>query len=778
MKQQISTMIEGLAHRLRAQAGKFNPALETAPVAVLWTDERREWEGVLPQLQSAVPELFVLGAYLPAQRSGPGAWLRMVADGQAGGLPKGTVPLLYLPGVANGNLRTDLRAVKDDPQLAPIAELQYRGTFWRQENSKDWTLRAFFESKRGGLGLAVKGDQASLAALKQALPRLLSRSLVTLEARSIDLAFLDEILNPNPADDVLRWMADAAGVQGEKGEGWGSFVASTQVRYGIDLGKGVLDAAALVLAAREADAAYGLWEKFSHRPQEQPALYDVFRAVPKKDLLSDADRYPRENEADEAALADALRALAVMDTASAAARLLDLEAQNAPRRGTVWARLGRAPLAEVLLPLATVARAALQPAVGGTVQHQAAAWAGEGWAVDAAALAALAQAQAANRQAEVDPALAAVYRPWLQRAAEAFQQRVKTEGYPARKVDAVADGTVLLFVDGLRLDLAQQLKQMLVSPDLTLELQHRFTSVPSVTSSGKVWCSPGYDAAQPAANATGFEPVLRVKEADGDYTAERLRRAIQAQGFTLVDAEAPTIASGRGWAEFADDIDSDGHNKGLRLAEEAPRHLAKLAKAVQRLLGAGWQRVRVVTDHGWLLLPGGLPKVELPAKLTETKWARCAVVKDAAVSVDAMTLPWSYGPSVRIALAPGIGAFRAGQVYDHGGLTLQECVVPVLEVSSALSAAGRPRLKAVAWNARKTLCKVEAVSGEGLTVTVERLGSAVGEPGVVDAQGKGLVEFEVVDDFIGEAVSVVLRRDEQKVVEESMKFGEAWHAAG
>jgi len=371
-----------------------------------------------------------------------------------------------------------------------------------------------------------------------------------------------------------------------------------------------------------------------------------------------------------------------------------------------------------------------------------------------------------------------VYRPWLQRAAEAFQQRVKTEGYPARTVDAVADGTVLLFVDGLRLDLAQQLRQILVSPDLTLELQHRFTSVPSVTSSGKVWCSPGYDAAQPAANATGFEPVLRVKEADGDYTAERLRRAIQAQGFTLVDAEAPTIASGRGWAEFADDIDSDGHNKGLRLAEEAPRHVAKLAKAVQRLLGAGWQRVRVVTDHGWLLLPGGLPKVELPAKLTETKWARCAVVKDAAVSVDAMTLPWSYGPSVRIALAPGIGAFRAGQVYDHGGLTLQECVVPVLEVSSALSAAGRPRLKAVAWNARKTMCKVEAVSGEGLTVTVERLGSAVGEPGVVDAQGKGLVEFEVVDDLIGEAVSVVLRRDGQKVVEESMKFGEAWHAAG
>lgn len=778
MKKLPQTVIESLVTRVREQAKRYNPALESAPVAVLWTDERREWEGVLPQLQSALPELFALGAYQPAQRSGPGAWLRMVADGQTGGLPKGTVPLLYLPGVGNGSLRTDLRGLKDDPQLAPIAELQYRGTFWRQENSKDWTLRAFFESKRGGLGLAVKGDQATLAALKQALPRLLSRSLVTLEARQIDLAFLDEILNPNPADDVLRWMADPAGLQGEKGDTWGSFVASTQARYGIDLGKGVLDAAALVLAAREADAAYGLWEKFAHRPQEQPALYDVFKAVPKKDLLSGADRYPRENEADEAALADALKAVAAMDTAAAANKLQGLEAQHAHRRGTVWSRLGRAPLAEVLAPLSVVARAALQPAVGGSVQHQAAAWAGEGWAVDAAALQALALAQAANRQAEVEPALAAVYRPWLQRSAEAFQQRVKTEGYPARADDAAPEGTVLLFVDGLRLDLAQQLQQLLLSPDLKVELRHSFTSVPSVTSSGKVWCSPGYAAAQPASSATGFEPLLRVNGADGDYTAERLRRAIQAEGYTLVDADAPAIASGRGWAEFADDIDSDGHNKGLRLAEEAPRHVAKLAKTVQRLLSAGWQRVRVVTDHGWLLLPGGLPKVELPAKLTETKWARCAVVKDAAAAVDAMTLPWSYGPSVRIALAPGIGAFRAGQVYDHGGITLQECVVPVVDVSSARSAAGRPRLKTVAWNARKTLCKVEAVSAEGLTVAVERLGIAVGEPGAVDAQGKGLVEFEDVDDLIGEAISVVLRRDGQKVAEEPMKFGEAWHAAG
>lgn len=778
MKNQAQTVMDAVLARLREQAFRFNPALEAAPVAVLWTDERRDWEGVLPKLKSAMPELFSLGVYQPQERTGPGAWLRMVADGQAGGLASGVVPVLYLPGVANASLRTDLRTVKDDPHLSPIAELQYRGIFWRQDNSKDWTLRAFFESKRSGLGVACKGDQATLAALKQALPKLLTRLLVTLQGRLIDLGFLDDILNPNPADDVLRWLVAPDALQQEKAEGWPSFVASTQQRYGVDLQKGALHTAATVLQARESEAAFGLWEKFAHRPDEQPGLYDVFKAVSPPDLISGAERYPRENDQDEAELSKAFRALAQVECAQAATKLIALEAQHGARRSTVWASLGHAPLAQVLEPLAAIAHAVLQPTVGGSVAHQATIWAETGWAVDAAALRVLALAQASDRLADVEPALMAVYRPWLQQSAQAFQQRVQSEGYPARQEDAVPDGTVLLFVDGLRLDLARQLEQTLAQTGLQVALQHRLTSVPSVTSSGKVWCSPGFKAAQATATADGFEPLIRLGDTDAAYTAERLRRVMVADGYGLVDPDAPEMASGqRAWAEFADDIDSDGHHKGLRLALETPRHVAALAKAVQRLLNAGWPRVRVVTDHGWLLLPGGLPKVELDPKLLESKWARCAVVKDAAASVEAITLPWSYGPAVRIALAPGIGAFRAGQVYDHGGLSLQECVVPVVDVTSSQPVQARVAVKAVSWNTRKTICSVEAIGAAGLTLTLERLGAPVGEPGEVGADGKGRVVLDEVDDLLNEAVSVVLRREGQKMAEEQLKFGEAWHAA-
>ncbi len=115
----------------------------------------------------------------------------------------------------------------------------------------------------------------------------------------------------------------------------------------------------------------------------------------------------------------------------------------------------------------------------------------------------------------------------------------------------------------------------------------------------------------------------------------------------------------------------------------------RIADRVVALLGSGWHRVRIVTDHGWLLLPGGLPKFELPAYLVETKWARCAMVRGESLP-DAPTYFWYWNPQVRIASPPGIACFRVGNEYAHGGVSLQECVVPELVVEP-----GEETIKAV-----------------------------------------------------------------------------------
>ena len=41
--------------------------------------------------------------------------------------------------------------------------------------------------------------------------------------------------------------------------------------------------------------------------------------------------------------------------------------------------------------------------------------------------------------------------------------------------------------------------------------------------------------------------------------------------------------------------------------------LNEIVDRIEQWLEKGIKSIRVVTDHGWLLLPGGLPKAELPS---------------------------------------------------------------------------------------------------------------------------------------------------------------------
>lgn len=773
MKTVSKTVADMLVQRLREQAKRFNPQLEAAPVAILWTDEKREWETVLQKLKVALPELFSLGALAPTERTGPGVWLRMVVDGQIVAFGPGEIPILYLPGVGNGQLRTDLRGLKDDPQLAPLAELQYRGCFWRQENGKDWTLRAFCESKRGGLGLKVAQNQETLNALKAAMAKLLAQNLLALDTATIDERFLIDLINPAPDETILHWLTAPDSIQAEQGASWESCLANASKRFGVDLTKGPLEVAQRILASKPGEASYPLWEKYLAHWQSYPEVYEVFRGIAPPDLLQGAERYPRENDADEKRLAGALEHAASLEPVAAARAVLAAEEQHAGRRHTLWAQQGRAPLAMALADLSVIAKAFLEPLSGGTALEAAARYAESGWRVDAAARAAMTIAQHHELEKPIYGVLESIYRRWLEKQAEGFQALIRKDGYPEWHLPEVVDGTVVLFVDGLRLDLARELELLLHKDNgLAIGLEPGFTSIPSVTSSGKVWVSPACKLVD-GGNGGDFAPKLP----KGAYTADKLRRAMEPEGYTIIDTENPSLAYGKGWAEFSGDIDNDGHAKGLRLARAAAAHLDDLARTIRRLLNAGWKQVWVVTDHGWLLLPGGLPKAELPAKLTETKWGRCAVLKDAALGNEWLTLPWSYDASVRVALAPGISAFASGRDYDHGGLSLQESVVPFMRIQRTGPVLGQPRLLSVNWNTRKTICTVMSENANGLSVALERLGTAIGQGETIGDDGKSRVIFEEVDDLLGEQIAIVLRHDGQKVAEERMNFGDIWEGS-
>ena len=88
-------------------ASSHNRQDQESPAAVLWTDEARQWEALLPLLKDRLP-IYVLGQYAPDDHTGPAYWLRCIIARTIPhpSLPAGKVPILYLPGYSRQDLRT------------------------------------------------------------------------------------------------------------------------------------------------------------------------------------------------------------------------------------------------------------------------------------------------------------------------------------------------------------------------------------------------------------------------------------------------------------------------------------------------------------------------------------------------------------------------------------------------------------------------------------------------------------------------------------------------
>jgi hypothetical protein len=122
-------------------------------------------------------------------------------------------------------------------------------------------------------------------------------------------------------------------------------------------------------------------------------------------------------------------------------------------------------------------------------------------------------------------------------------------------------------------------------------------------------------------------------------------------------------------------------------------------------------------------------------------------------------VPWGWCADLHVAVATGIGAFRAGLEYDHGGLSLQECLVPSFVVRSGV-VQELAKIESIAW--RGLRCRIE-VSGGGpgwkadLRTSAADTGSSLVTPQAVDEEGRAsLLVKDEYDDKIGHPAVVVL----------------------
>jgi hypothetical protein len=745
------TILERLREHVRLAAA-FNSHDLSAAAVVLWTDGERLWESSVAQLRLWLPELWVLGDYKPEDRTGPVSYLRY----QLGRTPApvGRTTVLYLPGVSHAAFRS----VSECPESAIHAyALQFEGEFWTQKNGRDWTPFAFLASKDGGLGLDLAQDSDTKAALGECLTQVLDADVTDLQGKRLEAADFRTLSAPDPIRLLLRWLGDPDAIrkQWTKPE-WNNFRSLAKSHFKFDP-DGETHLAVVERLAMADGPWLAVWERFAEGAASYPLVRKALELVSPSDLFTHREGYPSVNKKEEAGLRAALIALRNEPLHTVAATIRELAKQHAQRAKWVWAKLHEAPLAVALVHLQRMVDGQAEFGFANDWEDLAQAYRTTGWKIDEAALRAVSASRFDADADAVACALQVVYRPWLERLAEHVQARA--DRYPVNNLSALRalpaeKGTLALFVDGLRYDVGRLLAEALKADGLAVESAHEWSVLPTVTATAKPAWTPMATRVSPGEAKGTFGTQLA--ESGKELNHLRFKELLTEVGWPRQEEGTFADPNGFGWVEVAN-FDHYGHDQGAKMAWRVDEEIRNIVATAHELLGAGWLRIRVITDHGWLLLPKGLPKTELPKHLTDSRWSRCASPQ-AGAKHGLPVVPWFWDPSQPVVLAPGISCFKAGMEYAHGGLSIQEALLPVLTISLA---GGVPNtaleVASLKWKSLRLVVRKAADANSTLFPPAGAQRKRVGD----DDEVSLLIEN---DDSLGQTAVFVLLNDSDQIV--------------
>jgi hypothetical protein len=750
-------------------AANYNPEAESQPQCILWTDKDKLWEKVIIHLKEEMPELLIYGSYNPASHIGPAIWIKVAIAGLITDytVPYGKIPIIYLPGIS----RQDLRAVEQCPnEIKPLAELQYRGVIWSQINSRDWTPFAYFKSKKGGLDLTVQQDDLTLQALERSLLKLMDEDVEELKHEILDKDFFNSLLaGGDLVRDILVWMNDSEGFKAKRSkEEWQAFVDICKSKFKFHPDQDGLYSAAEKLAWKD-DSWNSVWDRFCEAPAKYHSIPKVLRNIVMPIGVTQ-ERSPQWNDQQEVSLRKDLKALEGVAEHNARTKLIELETQHSIRGTYVWAEIGDAQLVEALYWLSQIAEMTKNKIVG-TLSEICAKYESWGWKVDEAVTIAL---QSVKKQEDIEAvicAIRAIYISWIDENARNLQEVMKdhsyvkqTSGHKYKKNECI------FFVDGLRFDMAKRLAEILSRNGYKIKESTCLAKLPTVTSTCKPSLTPVAD--QLIGEEVGnedFSPVVR--ETKQTASAQRIESLMKQKGCNVLkNGDYSKNDSLHCWLEYGQ-IDGDGHNLGWHIVHSMDRYINEIVERIEEIFKVGWNSVKVVTDHGWLMVPKGLPKTSIAASLVDSKWGRCAAIKPGAL-FDGSYYPWFWNENVHFALAEGVSCYRASTEYSHGGISLQECILLDIEISLNSDENLNKEVLITDINWKGMRCKV-AVEGkyEGLKLDL-RMKPAMAESSIVmgrKAFNKDGISSVVVDDDSqeGKSVYLVLIEENGKVVSQT-----------
>lgn len=262
------------------------------------------------------------------------------------------------------------------------------------------------------------------------------------------------------------------------------------------------------------------------------------------------------------------------------------------------------------------------------------------------------------------------------------------------------DLVAVLILDACRYDIGCRLVEKINQgePAERAVVQPMVAPVPTITPLGMAFCLP--DVSQNASVIISKKEgsfAITVPEFKGNLAIAEKRREYLRQYYHLQDKKAryfltvkellelhPDTLNTRSLGKlvfvFGDELDKEGHDDQL-IITGADDHLGRYERVVRTLRNSGYTTILILTDHGFFHWDPADDEI-IPKPGGDIIWkSRRAIVGYNLTHGTALNLRVS-GSDLECRVPRSVNAFETygGLGYFHGGVTLQELVVPFIVI--------------------------------------------------------------------------------------------------
>ena len=304
------------------------------------------------------------------------------------------------------------------------------------------------------------------------------------------------------------------------------------------------------------------------------------------------------------------------------------------------------------------------------------------------------------------------YRKCVDRMQRMFITGVKASGWPATGTPAACslfnghikpllmekDAKVaVLWIDALRYELAVALNDS-ISVSHKTELSAICSSLPSITQVGMASLLPDAST-QLSLKIKAGKLVPTMGDKATDSAKDRVAVLAAEYGDRFLDVPMDDLVKKRLTKAYRERFDNKGlvlvryhhidrHGEGHApdLFQMLKSHTDKILKAVNRLADLGFTDIFIQTDHGFLVFPEKIHGNKA-AKPSGAPWA---LDKERVLAGSAGEHPDTVrfnaadlgvkGDIEHLVFPKTLATFTEGVLYYHGGLSIQECLIPSLHI--------------------------------------------------------------------------------------------------